>query len=71
MQIAHGSLTILNAHTLTPEVYWNGAQVAGVKRIHIHSDEDESRVKLVVSGIQDQVYAEMIVAGINVKKVNL
>lgn len=68
MQTAQGSLTIINPHTLTPEVYWNGRLVSGVKRIHVHSDEDESRVKLVVNGNDDETYAQMIVAGVHVKK---
>lgn len=68
MVSAQGSLTLLNPHTDDPQVFWNGKRVEGVKRIHIHNDEDESRVKLVVSGTDDETYAQMIVAGINVKK---
>ena len=60
---------MLNLHTSSPEVFWNGVKVEGVKRVHVHNDEDDHRVKLVVSGTQDQLYAEMIVGGIHVRKV--
>lgn len=69
MQTAQGSLTLLNPHTDEPQVFWNGRKVEGIKRIHIHNDEDESRVKLVVNGTDDETYAQMIVGGVNVKKV--
>ena len=68
MQTAQGSLTVLNAHTPTPSVYWNGREVLGIKRIHVHSDEDESRVKLVVSSYADEAQcAEIVAAGISVR----
>ena len=68
MQTAQGSLTILNAHTDKPSVYWNGREVLGVRRIHVHNDEDEARVKLVVTDYCDELQcAEMIMAGLAVK----
>ena len=69
MQATQGSLTVINPQDSDPKVFWNGRAVQGIKRIHIHNDEDESRVKLVVTGTDDEIYAQMIVAGINVKKV--
>lgn len=69
MQAVQGSLTILNAHTNTPSVYWNGKEVVGVSRIHIQCDEDESRVKLVVTDYANlDLCDEMALAGINVRK---
>ncbi len=71
MQTVNGSLTLLNIHTREPQVFWNGLKVDGVVRIHAHHDEDESRVKLYVSGASDTVVDSMLAAGINVKKVVL
>jgi len=68
MQAAQGSLTILNPHTAEPVVFWNGIRVIDVQRVHIHHDEDESRVKLVIAAGQS-VAAEMVAAGIHVKEV--
>lgn len=69
MQAAQGSLTILNAHTSAPSVYWNGKEVVGIERIHIQNDEDEARVKLIVSDCADEVIcADMILAGVAVRK---
>lgn len=69
MLTTQGSLTILNAHTDTPSVYWNGKEVVGVMRVHVHNDEDENRVKIVVSDYADEIIcAEMTLAGINIRK---
>jgi len=68
---AQGSLTILNANTGAPQVYWNGVLLTDVKRVHLHSDEDENRVKIVVAsgiGEQEHLYAEMLISGIIVRK---
>lgn len=69
VQTVQGSLTLLNPHSPAPQLYWNGQVLAGVRRVHIHVDEDDSRVKVVLSGTQDDLYAEMVASGITVKKV--
>lgn len=69
MQTSQGSLTIVNAHTETPNIFWNGIKIDGVIRLHVHNDEEDHRVKLVVSGNQDLIYAEMAEVGIAIKKV--
>lgn len=69
MQAAQGSLTLLNAHTREPHVFWNGIRVEGIVRLHVHNDEDESRVKLFVLGGDDAVIASMLAAGVNVRRV--
>lgn len=69
MNTAQGSLTLINVHTPTPTVYWNGKEVVGITRVHVHNDEDENRVKLVVTDYADEmICAEMVLAGINVRK---
>jgi hypothetical protein len=71
MQAAQGNLTILNAHTSTPRVFWNGNEILGVVRIRVLSDEDDHRVKITVSGGQVDLYADMRNAGVLVKEVSL
>lgn len=66
MNSAQGSLTLLNAHTGAPQVFWDGVRVEHVKRIYVHSDEDESRVKIVVTE-DSPLVASMVASGINVK----
>lgn len=69
MIATQGSLTLVNAHTDAPQVFWNGKQVEGVQRVHVHNDEDEHRVKLVISGGDDAVVAAMLADGIQVRRV--
>jgi hypothetical protein len=66
MQSAQGSLTIINAHTADPQVFWNGAKL-DVKRVRVFSDDDDSRVRIVMTA--SPVAAEMRAAGIVVKEV--
>jgi len=40
MQTAQGQLTILNAHTPEPTVFWNGNQVTGITYLKV----DDGRV---------------------------
>ena len=35
MQTAQGQLTILNAHTPEPTVFWNGAKVPNIKGLAV------------------------------------
>jgi hypothetical protein len=70
MQTAQGNLTILNAHTATPSVYWNGHLLSGLQRVHVQCDEDGGSVKIVVNGTEDAIYDDMQYAGIKVKKVS-
>lgn len=70
---ARTALTILGMHTTTPEVFWHGAKLNHVVRVRGHSDEDGAEVTIRVNdptGAQDQIYAEMVLAGIRVKKGN-
>lgn len=68
---AKTALTILALHTPDPEVYWNGEKLNHVVRVRGHSDDDGAEVSIRVNdptGVQDQIYAEMVLAGIRVKK---
>jgi hypothetical protein len=69
MRIEFSNLTVLNPNTAVPQVFWNGIQINGVRRVRILSDEDTQRVKIVVSGTQSDLYAEMRAADIVVKEV--
>lgn len=68
MQATQGSLTLVNTHTDAPQVFWNGKQVDGVLRVHVHNDEDEHRVKLVVLGADEEAIASMIAGGVHVRR---
>lgn len=52
-----------------PKVFWRGQEITGVTGVTVHVDEDDRRVKLRISGSQDILYAEMIAAGVAIKKV--
>ena len=60
METAQGSLTILNAHTPVPTVYWNGHAVSPVMAIKVVNGV----VTLTVP--EDPVLAEMTAAGIKI-----
>lgn len=70
MQTSQSNLVIIGLNTDNAKVYWKGQEITGITRAQITYDEDESRVKLNVSGDQDAIYAEMIVDGIIIKKAN-
>lgn len=65
MQTANGSLVITNAHTATPEVFWNGMKVANVKAIKVSNDGLINKVQLQIKG--EGALAEMANAGIEIK----
>jgi len=62
LQVSQGQLTILNAHTLEPQVYWNGSQVPNVKALVV------SNGKVTLSLPEDPILAEMKAAGIVIKR---
>jgi len=62
MQISQGQLTILNAHTLEPQVFWNGLQVPNIKALAVIN----GKVSLTLP--EDPVLAEMKAAGIVIKR---
>lgn len=66
MQTITGSLTILNAHTPEPKVYWNGVVVPGITAMQISTDQGATRV--VLSVVEDPVLAEMKAAGVVIKR---
>jgi hypothetical protein len=66
MQATTGSLTLLNAHTAEPQVYWNGAKVEGIKAINVINSAGTSKVVLTLP--EDPVLAEMQAAGIIIKR---
>ena len=66
MQVANGQLTILNPHTNTPQVFWNGTYVPGVQAISVTNDSDSTRVVLTLP--EDPLLAEMKAAGIVIKR---
>ncbi len=62
MQTAQGQLTILNAHTPEPQVFWNGAQVLNIKGLVVANG------KVTLTLPEDPVLAEMKAAGIVIKR---
>lgn len=60
MNTAQGNLTILNAHTNAPMIYWNGSQVSPVTALRVVN----GAVTLTVP--EDPVLAEMIAAGVKI-----
>ena len=66
MEVAQGSLVIMNPHT-SVQVFWNGKKVEGVKRVRILSDEDTDKVKIIMA--PSELADEMRAAGINVKEI--
>lgn len=65
MQTATGSLTILNAHTQEPQVFWNGQLIQNLG-IQVSFDN-----KVTLKVAEDPVLAEMAAAGITIKRVAL
>lgn len=65
MQTASGSLVITNAHAKSPQVFWNGQKVDGIKAIKVNNDGLLAKVTLIVAG--DPVLAEMAAAGIEIR----
>ncbi len=65
-----GSFVITGLHTPTPTYLWRGVELAEVRRIVAHVDEDTVHVKLHVDNTTnyDAQYAEMIAAGMKIKK---
>ncbi len=67
-----GSLVIVNANTLTPEIYWNGVKLTGISRLDIEHEysNEAGEVKFRLSP-DTNVTPEMIVnmqsAGIKIK----
>ena len=66
MDIATGSLVIIDANTTAPKVFWNGILVEGIIKIVIRNDEDDSDVKFVVNALTP-ILESMKASGINVK----
>lgn len=61
-----GALTILNAHTESPTVYWNGVKVDGVKALTVNSLVGQHRVVLTLT--EDPSIVEMQAAGILIRR---
>ena len=62
MQTAQGQLTILNAHTPEPTVFWNGTKVPNIKGLAVANG------KVTLTLPEDPVLAEMKAAGIVIKR---
>lgn len=60
-----GSLTIIDANTVSPKVYWKGQLVEGITSIKVTNDTAAHKVSLVIQ--TNQALAEMVSAGIEIK----
>lgn len=48
-QVEQGSLVLMDCHTSTPKVFWQGVEVQGVKSIFVNNDgEGLTRVELTL-----------------------
>jgi hypothetical protein len=65
-QVTQGALTILNAHTATPTVFWNGIKVEGVQALDVDVDPAHSRVRITLT--EDPRIVEMQAAGILIRR---
>ena len=65
---AQGSLTIVGANTPTVQLFWRGKPVPNVTAVRTDWEHDEQRVKIKVSDIDPDLRAELLVAGVSVKK---
>lgn len=68
MITANGSLTMLNLNTPNAQVFWNGKAIQGLVSVRVDWENDEQRVKLAVTGVDDAAYAEMQASGITIRR---
>jgi len=62
MNTTQSQLTLLNPHTSTPAVYWNGVQILDVIKINVAGG------KVTLTLPEDPILAEMAGAGIVIKR---
>jgi|CXWL01.1.fsa_nt_gi hypothetical protein len=70
MQLARGALVLVDVHTTTPTVFWNGQKIDDLVRLRLDWDRDEHRIKLTVSRLAPNLRAALTAAGIVVKEGN-
>lgn len=74
MQSSQGALVMLDVHTSTPKVFWNGTPLIGVKKIRVFDNalDDESgevRIRLLKDLNEIEIIEQMKTSGISVKEV--
>lgn len=65
MEVASGSLVIVDAHTESPSVFFKGKKVDTVEGIKITWDADTNKVMLIINNTD--LAAEMAKSGIKVR----
>jgi hypothetical protein len=65
MNVAQGNLVLIGLHTKTPQVFWNGQLVEGIRAIKVNNDSLISKVQLTLGATG--ALAEMAAAGIEIK----
>lgn len=68
-QIVQGSLVMIGMNTNKPQVYWNGNQILGITTIHTMWEDDDIRITLKVTAMEDDLLLQLQAQGIKVKKV--
>ena len=68
MLTATGSLTMVGLNGPNPSIFWNGRPVPNVTSIRVDWDSEEQRVKVKVSDIDPALQAELLAAGVLVRK---
>lgn len=67
-QIVQGSLVMIGMNTNKPQVYWNGNQILNITAIHAVWEEDDLRIALRVTAMEDELMLQLQAQGIKVKK---
>lgn len=67
MEVTQTSLVITGANTTDMKVYWNGAEVSGLKYVQVTNDMKTPKVILTVA--EDPTLAELQSAGIQIRRV--
>lgn len=63
---------MVGLNTPDPKVFWNGKELAGILSVRVDCDDDEQRIKIKVSSsASDELVAEMLAGGINIKRVTI
>lgn len=65
-----GSLVFIGLNTTAPKMFFNGAEVAGLRDVRVNWDIEDPHVKVkVAAGIDPALKAELQAAGLIVKEV--
>lgn len=70
IQSATGSLVLVDIHSATPQVFWNGQKIESIVRVRVDWEADDQRVKLTVTSMPPELLTALTAAGIVIKEGN-